>query len=68
MLQTASAACPPGSAPAGGPAVAGVLSAVLAKEAVYNAVGVGSWELHDFIDFSSWFRSALLLVRCLPIS
>ena len=67
MLQSASAACPPGSVPAGGSAVAGVPSAVLAKEAVYNAVGVGAWELHDYIDFSSWFRSALLLVRFLPI-
>ena len=43
--------------------VAGYPAVVLAKEAVYNAVCVGAFELHDYIDFSSWFRSALLSVR-----
>ena len=43
--------------------VAGYPAAVLAKEAVYNAVSVGAFELHDYVDFSSWFRTALLAVR-----
>ena len=67
MLQAASAACPPGVAPtANGSAPAaplGVPAPCLAKEAGYNAIGVGAWELHDYIDFSSWFRNALLAVR-----
>ena len=63
MLQAASGACPPGNGPPGGPALGGVSAAALAKEAVYCAIGVGAWELHDYIDFSPWFRSALLLVR-----
>ena len=66
MLQAVSTACPPGTSGAvGATTVQG--SALLAKEAVYNAVGVGAWELHDSIDFSSWFRSALLVV-CSPRS
>ena len=43
--------------------VAGYPAVVLAKEAVYDAVCVGAFELHDYIDFSSWFRTAMLAVR-----
>ena len=43
--------------------VAGYPAVVLAKEAVYNAVCAGAFELHDYLDFSSWFRTALLAVR-----
>lgn len=42
---------------------AGYPAAVLAKEAVYDAVCIGAFELHDYIDFSSWFRTALLAVH-----
>lgn len=36
---------------------------MLAKEAVLDAVGVGAYELHDYVEFSSWFQSTLLPVR-----
>lgn len=28
-----------------------------------DAAGVGAYELHDYVEFSSWFRSTLLPVR-----
>ena len=34
--------------------------AVLAKEAVYNAVGQSSFELHGHVDFTPWFRGPLV--------
>lgn len=37
--------------------------AVLTKEAALAAMGVGAYELHDYVDFSSWFASTLLPVR-----
>jgi hypothetical protein len=37
----------------------------LTKEALLDAVGVGAYELHDYIEFSSWFRHTLLPVHCL---
>lgn len=64
LLQKSLQACPPGSAsslPPGTPSVVGVPYPLLAKEAVYNAVGTGSYELHDFVDYTSWLQSALLL-------
>ena len=42
------------------PAVHGIPAAVLAKAAVYQAAAVGSYELHEYIDFSSWLRASLL--------
>lgn len=36
---------------------------LLLKEAVYHAVAVGSYELHDVIDYSSWLHGPLLQVR-----
>ena len=64
LLRAKSEACPPGSA-AGqpGPRAGGIPAAVLAKEAVYNAAGVGAYDLHDYIDFGSWLHSTLLPVR-----
>ena len=32
------------------------------KEAVYNAVGVAAYELHDYVDWDPWFRGALVQV------
>lgn len=62
-LQTASEACPSGrSSSAAGPSREGIPEAVLAKEAAYNAVGVGCWDLFDHLDFTSWLRSSLLPV------
>ncbi len=40
--------------------------AVLAKEAAYNAVGVGSWDLQEHLDFSQWLHSSLLMVQSFP--
>ena len=63
MLKTKSEACPPGTAAAQqGPRIACIPAAVLAKEAVYNAAGVGAYDLHDYIDFKQWFQTALLQV------
>ncbi|KAK9787255.1 hypothetical protein WJX73_002919 [Symbiochloris irregularis] len=63
MLHSIEAACPAGQAAntMQGPRIEGVPSAVLAKEAVYNAVGTCSYDLYDFLDFPSWFRSALAM-------
>ena len=63
MLKAKSDACPPGtSAVQQGPRIARIPAAVLAKEAVYNAAGVGAYDLHDYIDFKQWFQTALLQV------
>eukprot|EP00798_Chlamydomonas_sp_ICE-L_P013624 gene13625-19502_t len=40
--------------------VVGIPSPVLHKEAIYNAVAVGAYELHDYLDWSSFLRSTLL--------
>ena len=72
-LQEVSAACPPGAAGSLPPphgALAGgdsserlvVPDAVCAKEAVYAAMGTGAYELHDYVDFTPWFRTTLLQV------
>lgn len=64
MLRSASEACPTGrSSNVGGPTREGIPEAVLAKEAAYNAVGVGSWDLFDHLPFTPWLRSSLLPVR-----
>ena len=63
MLKGAEEACPAGHAASlPGPRTEGVPSLVLAKEGIYNAVGTCAYDLHDFFDFPSWFRSALSLV------
>ena len=73
-LQEVSAACPPGAAgslPPPHSVLAGgdsserlvVPDAVRAKEAVYAAMGTGAYELHDYVDFTPWFRTTLLQVR-----
>ncbi|GBF94095.1 hypothetical protein Rsub_07082 [Raphidocelis subcapitata] len=64
-LQSANAACPPSAAAAApdgvpGPRVAGVPAALLRREAAYAAAAVGAYELHDYVDFTSWLRGALL--------
>ncbi len=41
----------------------GIPVALLRKEAVYNAVAVAAYELHDYIDWSNWLRTSLLQVR-----
>ena len=33
---------------------------VLLREAVYNAVGLSAYDLHDFIDFNMWFLNYLV--------
>jgi hypothetical protein len=64
LLKSTSEACPAGSCSMQpGQRIGGVPAAVLAKEAAYNAVGVGAYELHDYIDFMSWFNTALLQVH-----
>ena len=65
-LQEATSRCPAGFArQAAGPSTLGIPAAVLFKEAVYTALAAGSYELHDYIDLSSWLRSSLLLVCAL---
>lgn len=62
-LKAKSEACRPGTAASQqGPRVGGIPAAVLAKEAVYNAAGVGAYGLHDYIDFKQWLQSTLLQV------
>jgi hypothetical protein len=67
LLNAASAACPPAAAAAPeslpGPRVVGVPAALLVKEAAYTAAAVGAYELHDYLDYSSWFRGALVQAR-----
>lgn len=63
ILRSATDACPTGrSSSIGGPMREGIPEAVLTKEAAYNAVGSGAWDLFDYVDFTSWLRSALLPV------
>ena len=64
LLKAKSEACPPGSA-AGqqGQHIGHIPATVLAKEAVYNALGVGAYDLHDYIDFKQWLQTALLQVH-----
>lgn len=50
---------------AGGP-LGPVPQALLAKEAAYNAVAVGAYELHDYLQFTPWLRSTLLPVSARP--
>jgi hypothetical protein len=33
---------------------------LLLKEAVYEAVGLAAYDLHDFVDYQGWLRSSLL--------
>ncbi len=61
-LQAAMSSCPAGSAQQAPPSTQGVPASVLCKEAVYAAFAVGAYELHDYVEMSSWLRSALLLV------
>ncbi len=69
MLAAASEACPPGApsrmASQNGAATtsAAIPAAVLHKEAIYAAVGTGAYELHDFIDYQPWLRTALVQVN-----
>ena len=57
LLQEASEGCPPGApaqlaAAPGGSLVHGVPAAVQRKEAAYQAVAAGAYELHDYVDFT----------------
>lgn len=57
LLKEASDACPPGApaqlaAAPGAALVQGVPAAVLRKEAAYQAVATGAYELHDYVDFT----------------
>ncbi|KAK9822576.1 hypothetical protein WJX74_006339 [Apatococcus lobatus] len=61
-LQATMSRCPAGSAQRlPGPSINGIPASVLFKEAVYNAMAVGAYELHDYVELSSWLRSSLLL-------
>lgn len=63
ILRSASEACPTGRASSiGGPTREDIPEAVLAKEAAYNAVAVGSWDLFDHLALTPWLRSSLLPV------
>jgi hypothetical protein len=44
--------------------VRGIAFDTLRKAAVYNAIAIGAYELHDYVDFSSWLRSCLLKEVC----
>ena len=62
-LEAATAACQPdasGALPS--PSQEGVPLAVLHKEAAYNAVGVGAYQLHDLINYNDWLHGSLLPV------
>ncbi|CAI6006706.1 unnamed protein product [Closterium sp. NIES-65] len=50
-------ACPP---PASPDADVPVTPALLLKDACYDAVGVACYDLHDVVDFKTWFTTALL--------
>ena len=64
MLQTAEEACPAGRAAAvPGERLEGVPASALAKEGVYNAIGTCAFDLHDFLDFPSWFECVLAVVQ-----
>ena len=63
LLRAKSEVCPPGSAASQqGQRIGHIPATVLAKEAVYNALGVGAYDLHDYIDFKQWLQTALLQV------
>jgi hypothetical protein len=47
----------------GGQDSSAVAQATLKREAVYNAVCVAQYGLHDHVDFSAWLNSSLLKVR-----
>ncbi|KAJ3319161.1 Importin-11 [Blyttiomyces sp. JEL0837] len=36
------------------------LKSILLKEAIYSAVALGAYELHDYMDFDSWLDSKLM--------
>lgn len=38
----------------------GVPVELLNREAVYNTVGIGAYELHDHVDFAAWFHGHLV--------
>ena len=64
LLKAKSEACPPGSAASQqGQRIGHIPAAVLAKEAVYNAFGVGAYDLHDYVDFKQWLQTVLLQVH-----
>ncbi len=65
LLKEASDACPPGApaqlaAAPGAALVQGVPAAVLRKEAAYQAVATGAYELHDYVDFTGGYGGQLL--------
>ena len=39
-----------------------ITPALLLKEATYNAVGAAYYDLHDYIDFKSWFVTLKVVV------
>ncbi|CAI5946817.1 unnamed protein product [Closterium sp. NIES-64] len=57
MLRQCIEACPP---PASPDADVPVTPALLLKDACYDAVGVACYDLHDVVDFKTWFTTALL--------
>eukprot|EP00879_Flechtneria_rotunda_P025885 GHRR01027540.1.p1 GENE.GHRR01027540.1~~GHRR01027540.1.p1 ORF type:complete len:987 (+),score=414.93 GHRR01027540.1:174-3134(+) len=46
--------------PVPGPSGAANPAVLLLKEAVYEAVGLAAYELHDYIDYPGWLRGSLL--------
>ena len=40
----------------------GIPLVLLRKEALYNAIGVAAYDMHDFIDWDPWLRGTLLQV------
>lgn len=64
LIPAVAAAAPTGVAPEQlqGDVVAGVPRVILNKEVVYNAIALGAYELHDFVDFTGWLRGSLLHV------
>lgn len=67
LIPAVAAAAPTGVSPEQlqGEAVAGVPRVILNKEVVYNAIAIGAYELHDFVDFTAWLRGSLLHVSML---
>jgi hypothetical protein len=66
MLAAASDACPVGADVAqlpGSRVMGRYPEPLLVKEAVYNAVAVGAYDLHDAIDYLPWLHGSLLQVR-----
>ncbi|GMH34265.1 hypothetical protein BSKO_02099 [Bryopsis sp. KO-2023] len=59
-LETVSSRCPVGVVPTDQAEIGGIPGTVLEKEAVYHAVAVGSYDLYDYVNFSSWYRSTLV--------